>query len=300
MSDSHLPSCPFNPATDPDRAAIWHMLVARDIAAFVSADWSMVGCDFLPDGFFGIDAGKTGDVDQWHQAFPTLDAYRDAWLDQARQSKENADASSLEADLHRLTDLRRIEIVGASALAHKKFDGTVRLRDGTVETLQWQTLYQCRKLDGRWRIQGFTGYMPYPLNGQARVAGGKAAKMPVASRQHVTAGPYAPVLRIAADAEIVVISGQAPLDMSGSVIGDTIEEQARVTLENCRTQLKAAGLDLADVFKVNVYLTDLDNWPRFNAIYREMMPQPFPVRTAIGCALLPGFLVEIELWAASR
>lgn len=122
--------------------------------------------------------------------------------------------------------------------------------------------------------------------------------IPVASEQHVTAGPYSPVLKISRDADLVLISGQAPLNLAGEVIGDTIEEQARVTLENCAKQLAAAGADFSNVFKVNVYLTDLADWPRFNVVYREMMPQPFPARTAIGCALLDEFQVEIEMWAA--
>jgi len=122
--------------------------------------------------------------------------------------------------------------------------------------------------------------------------------IPVPSEQHVTAGPYTPVLKISRDADLVLISGQAPLDLAGRVIGDTIEEQARVTLENCRKQLAAAGADFSNVFKVNVYLTDLADWPRFNVVYREIMPQPFPARTAIGCALLDEFQVEIEMWAA--
>ena len=120
----------------------------------------------------------------------------------------------------------------------------------------------------------------------------------VRSEQHVTDGPYTPVLKISRDADLVLISGQAPLDLAGRVIGDTIEEQARVTLENCRKQLAAAGADFSNVFKVNVYLTDLADWPRFNVVYREIMPQPFPARTAIGCALLDEFQVEIEMWAA--
>ena len=122
--------------------------------------------------------------------------------------------------------------------------------------------------------------------------------IPVPSEQHVTAGPYTPVLKISRDADLVLISGQAPLDLAGRVIGDTIEEQARVTLENCRKQLAAAGADFSNVFKVNVYLTDLADWPRFNVVYREIMPQPYPARTAIGCALLDEFQVEIEMWAA--
>lgn len=122
--------------------------------------------------------------------------------------------------------------------------------------------------------------------------------IPIPSEQHVTAGPYSPVLKISREADLVLISGQAPLDLAGRVIGDSIEEQARVTLENCRKQLAAAGADFSNVFKVNVYLTDLADWPRFNVVYREIMPQPFPARTAIGCALLDEFQVEIEMWAA--
>lgn len=287
--------CPFDQASDPDRAAIWTMLVTRDIAAFGAADWEAVAGDFVSDGFFGVDAGKTADVDRWTPAYSTLDAYRDEWLRQA-QDTAAVSADTLVGDLHALTNLSRIEVDGDFALAHKKFDGTVRLADGRVDRLSWQTLYFCRKQGGRWRIQGFTGYMPYPLAGQRSAS----AKRPVTSRQHVTAGPYSPVLRIQGGSQIVVISGQAPLDLDGAVIGDTIEEQAEVTLANCRTQLEAAGIGLDEVFKVNVYLTNLENWPRFNAVYREIMPEPFPVRTAIGCALLPGFLVEIELWAAHR
>lgn len=296
MSAATLPACPFDPVADADRAAIWDMLVARDIAAFVAGDWAAVADDFIAEGFFGVDAGKSADVDKWMPRFATLEAYRIEWLRQAAETRALAADATVEGDIRRLTDLSRIAVEGDFAVAHKKFDGIVRLKSGGVDMLEWQTLYFCRRIDGRWKIQGFTGYMPYPL--AARHAG--AAKVPVASRQHVTAGPYSPVLRLRADAEIVVISGQAPLDLSGKVIGDTIEQQTRVTLENCRTQLNAAGLDLGDAFKVNVYLTDLDNWPRFNAVYREIMPEPFPVRTAIGCALLPGFLVEIELWAARR
>ncbi|MCB2130248.1 MAG: RidA family protein [Rhodobacteraceae bacterium] len=115
--------------------------------------------------------------------------------------------------------------------------------------------------------------------------------------QHKTAGPYSPVLRISAG-DIVVISGQAPVNLDGKVIGETIEEQALLTLENCKAQLLTGGATLADVFKVNVYLTDLAEWPRFNAVYSQFMPRPFPARTAIGCALLDGFKVEIEMWAA--
>ena len=96
---------------------------------------------------------------------------------------------------------------------------------------------------------------------------------------------------------LVVISGQVAVDMNGEVIGATIEEQTRATLDNCAAQLASADCTLGDVFKVNIYLTDLAQWTRFNTVYEEMMPEPLPVRTAVQAVLLPGFLVEIEMWA---
>lgn len=121
-------------------------------------------------------------------------------------------------------------------------------------------------------------------------------RRPENARQHVTAGPYSPVLEVDA-ARLVVISGQVAVDMSGEVIGSTIEEQTRATLDNCAAQLASANCTLGDVFKVNIYLTDLADWTRFNAIYEEAMVEPLPVRTAVQAILLPGFLVEIEMWA---
>ena len=117
------------------------------------------------------------------------------------------------------------------------------------------------------------------------------------SQQHRTAGPYSPVLVVDAG-RLVVISGQAPLDLDGNVVSDDFDEQSRVTLGNCARQLKAAGCALSDVFKVNVYLSDLSDWPRFNAVYSEVMSPPLPVRTAIQAGLLRSFKVEVEMWAA--
>jgi 2-iminobutanoate/2-iminopropanoate deaminase len=121
-------------------------------------------------------------------------------------------------------------------------------------------------------------------------------RRPADARQHVTAGPYSPVLEVDAR-HLVVISGQVAVDLDGAVVGETIEDQTRATLENCVTQLATAGCGLKDVFKVNIYLTDLSEWERFNVVYEAMMPGPLPVRTAVQAILLPGFRVEIEMWA---
>jgi 2-iminobutanoate/2-iminopropanoate deaminase len=122
-------------------------------------------------------------------------------------------------------------------------------------------------------------------------------KVPAGATQDATAGPYSPVLEVRAET-LVVISGQVAVDLKGNVVGETIEEQTRATLENCRIQLATAGCDFNDVFKVSVFLSDFDHWSRFNDVYVAIMPDPKPVRTTIGCVLYPGFLVEIEMWAA--
>jgi 2-iminobutanoate/2-iminopropanoate deaminase len=124
-------------------------------------------------------------------------------------------------------------------------------------------------------------------------------RLPAGASQHTTAGPYSPVLEVDVD-KLVVISGQVAIDPQGNVVGQDIEQQARYTLENCRRQLKSAGCSFADVFKVNVFMADLDEWHRFNAVYSDAMPEPRPVRTTIGAKLLPGFRIEIEMWAAKR
>jgi len=119
---------------------------------------------------------------------------------------------------------------------------------------------------------------------------------PPDAMQHRTAGPYSPVLEIDAR-RLVVISGQVAVDMNGDVVGTTIEEQAEATLANCARLLASAGCTLLDVFKVNIYLKDLEHWARFNAVYDKLFQEPLPVRTAVQAVLLPGFLVEIEMWA---
>lgn len=123
--------------------------------------------------------------------------------------------------------------------------------------------------------------------------------LPAGAVQHVTAGPYSPVLEVDAR-KLVVLSGQVAVALDGSILGETVEEQTEATLANCARLLDAAGCDFAQVFKVNVYLKDLDDWPAFNSVYVDAFPEPRPVRTAIQAALLPGFLVEIEMWAVKK
>jgi hypothetical protein len=148
---------------DADRSAIWIMLVDRDIAAFVAADWSLVAGDFIETGFLGIDGKGADNPDGWRIGFPSLAAYRDEWLRQARESQQTAYAEDRAAAIHRATTLAEIEISGDIALAHKKFDGSIARADGGSDRLNWQTLYFCRRDAGVWKLTGFVGYLPYPM-----------------------------------------------------------------------------------------------------------------------------------------
>lgn len=148
-------------AGDKDREQIWEMLVRRDIEAFVSQDWSLVADDFDEVRFLGIHAHNDRDPDNWDAGFPTLASYRDEWLRQAAESAAVEYAESLADGIFRATNLSVIDITGDIALARKKFDGTIARKDGTIDRLNWQTLYFCRRDGARWKITGFVGYMAY-------------------------------------------------------------------------------------------------------------------------------------------
>src|SRR3569832_501744 len=90
---------------DPDRREIWTMLVERDIAAFVAADWSMVADDFIEASFLGIDGRASDNPDSRRVGFPTLSAYRDEWLRQAAESAKVKYADDRSAGIHRATSL---------------------------------------------------------------------------------------------------------------------------------------------------------------------------------------------------
>src|SRR5215204_2227083 len=127
--------------------------------------------------------------------------------------------------------------------------------------------------------------MNVPTSSSLPADKGAAKRVPIGATQHSTAGPYSPVLEIQAD-RLVVISGQVALDPQRNIVGDTIEEQTRATLANCRRQLESAGCTFDDVFKVNAYMADLADWNRFNAVYMELIPEPRPARTTVGARLL--------------
>ena len=74
---------------------------------------------------------------------------------------------------------------------------------------------------------------------------------------------------------------------------DGIEAQTRQALENLGRALALEGATLEDLVTVNVYLADLEMFPRYNEVYREVIPVDPPARTSVGAQLAPGCLIEI-------
>jgi 2-iminobutanoate/2-iminopropanoate deaminase len=104
-------------------------------------------------------------------------------------------------------------------------------------------------------------------------------------------GPYVQGRRVG---DFVYVSGQGPLDpVTSEVVGETIEEQTRRTLENIQAILEAGGAKLSDVIKIGAYLKDLSEFGRFNEVYKEFFPSDFPCRTTVGTDL-SGIKVEID------
>ncbi len=94
----------------------------------------------------------------------------------------------------------------------------------------------------------------------------------------------------------VYISGQIPLDpASMEVVSGGIEAEITRVFDNLKAVAEASGGGLADVVKLNIFLTDLGNFPTVNEIMATYFQQPYPARAAIGVAALPkGVGVEMD------
>lgn len=94
----------------------------------------------------------------------------------------------------------------------------------------------------------------------------------------------------------VWLSGQIPLDPgTGQLVSGDIEAQIRRVFENLRAVAEASGGSLADLLKLNVYLTDLGHFATVNQIMAEYVPEPYPARAAVQVSALPrGAAIEMD------
>lgn len=106
-------------------------------------------------------------------------------------------------------------------------------------------------------------------------------------------GTYSQAVRVG---DTVYLSGQIPLvpETMDLVEGD-MEAQIRRVFDNLRAVAWAAGGDLGDLVKLNVFLTDLGHFPLVNHVMAEYFQEPYPARAAVGVAALPkGAAVEMD------
>lgn len=106
-------------------------------------------------------------------------------------------------------------------------------------------------------------------------------------------GTYSQAVKVG---DTVYLSGQIPLDPATMEIveGGIVEEITRV-FDNLTAVCEAAGGSLQDIVKLNIFLTDLSNFPTVNEVMARYFEQPYPARAAIGVKELPkGVGVEMD------
>ena len=106
-------------------------------------------------------------------------------------------------------------------------------------------------------------------------------------------GTYSQAVKVG---NIVYLSGQIPLDpASGEMVAGEMRAPIARVFDNLAAVAKAAGGSLQDVVKLNVFLTDLGNFPLVNEIMAQYFKEPYPARAAVGVAALPrGAQVEMD------
>ena len=92
----------------------------------------------------------------------------------------------------------------------------------------------------------------------------------------------------------IVCRGTTSSGFDGVVVGETEEEQYRAAFRHVNTTLKAAGSGFSRVVTLVVFLTNMDNWPLLNQVYREFIPEP-PCRAVIGTTGLAQKPLAIEI-----
>ena len=105
-------------------------------------------------------------------------------------------------------------------------------------------------------------------------------------------GTYSQAVKVGST---VYLSGQIGLDPASMEMVEGIEAQVHRVFKNLKAVAEASGGSLADVVKLNVFLTDLSNFALVNSIMAEYFTAPYPARAAVGVASLPrGALVEAD------
>jgi 2-iminobutanoate/2-iminopropanoate deaminase len=112
----------------------------------------------------------------------------------------------------------------------------------------------------------------------------------------VAVGPYSHAVEAG---DLIFLSGQTPIDsQTQKLLKGDIADHTEQCFKNLFNVLEASGLTPEDVKKVNVFLTNMDDFAKMNEVYASRFSAPYPARTTIGVASLPmGARIEIEMIA---
>lgn len=157
---TNLDDCAANPYSGGHEAELWEVCVRRDIEAFLAQDWDLCANDFYAQGFIGLDGAHSSSPSDWSLAFPTLDHYRSAWIEQSREFASRSYVDDPRSALYTAMSLPRIEIDGSDALVHKRLTGQLAEPGGAITVLNWQSIFFAIRIAGEWKLRGFVGYLP--------------------------------------------------------------------------------------------------------------------------------------------
>ena len=106
-------------------------------------------------------------------------------------------------------------------------------------------------------------------------------------------GPFSQAVQAG---NMLFVSGQLPVDpKTGEFAGNDIETQTKQSLTNIAAVLEEAGFSMSDVVKTTVFMQNMDDFAKMNAVYASCFSEPFPARAAVEVGCLPKkALVEIE------
>ena len=110
-------------------------------------------------------------------------------------------------------------------------------------------------------------------------------------------GTYSQAVRVG---DTVYMSGQIGLDPASMQMVDGIDAQIVRVFDNLKAVAEAAGGSLADVVKLNVFLTDLANFAKVNTTMAQYFSEPFPARTTITNCLGTALRYEVECIAVAK
>lgn len=139
------------------------------------------------------------------------------------------------------------------------------------------------RCDAMWMTRGALLLAALLASG-ARAAEGMGKEIVVAAEAPKAVGPYSQAVKANG---MVFVAGQLPLDpKTGLLVPGGVEQQTERVMENVKAILAASGLTLQNVVMSNCYLTNMEDFAKFNAVYAKYFPSAPPARATVGISKL--------------